>query len=487
MVKCAENVTSFDLDRLIVAVTGHFSIRHPMTTDSRSLWLSEIRALIVLAIPLVAGNVAWSAIAASDLLLLGRLGEGGLAAGALAINVYNACMICGIGLVTAASPLIASERGRRRHSVRDIRRTVRQTIWAAATISLPMWVLMWRGEAVLRLLGQDPALSHDAAQLLRGLQWALLPYLVATTLRQFLSALERPVWAFVVIAAAIPVNLLLGWSLIFGNLGMPALGLFGAGLASTLTAVLMMLGLMAVIAVDRNFRRYRLFGRWWVADWARYREVWRIGAPIAVTLALEVTVFNAAAFLMGLIDRPSLAAHAIALQIAALAFMVPMGVGQAGTVRVGLAFGAGDRAGIGRSGWTALTIGVGFSALSAIAFLLWPRLFLSIFIDVANPANAQVVRLGVTFLGVAALFQLVDGLQVIGAGVLRGLQDTRVPMLFAAVGYWVAGIGTSVLLAFPLGLRGLGVWLGLAMGLALVAALMVWRWTRRERLGLLPS
>lgn len=459
-----------------------------MNTDTRTpTWATELRALVALALPLVLGNIAWSGVSASDLFLLGKVGADAVGAGALALNIYNAFLVAGMGIVGAASPLIASERGRRRHSVRDIRRTVRQAVWAAIAFAVPAWLILWHGEAILLRLGQDPALSHDAATLMHSLQWALLPYLVLTTLRQFLSALERPIWTFVVIALSLPVNLLLGWSLIFGHLGARALGLLGAGLASTLTAIFMVLGLIMVILIDRRFRRYHLFGRWWVTDWARFRDVWRIGTPIAVTIALEVTVFNAAVFLMGLIDRASLAAHAVAIQIASLAFMAPMGIGQAATVRVGLAYGARDRSGIGRAGSVALAVGCAYAALSAAILLLWPRAFMAIFIDVTNPANAEVVRLCVSFLAVAAFFQFFDCAQAIGAGALRGLQDTRVPMLFAAIGYWMFGIGTSVALGFPLGMRGLGVWIGLAAGLALVAALMVWRWTNRERLGLLNA
>jgi MATE family multidrug resistance protein len=455
---------------------------HPIAAPSTRGWLVELRALLLLALPLVAGNIAWSAIAASDLFLLGHLGADAVGAGALALNVYNAFLVAGMGIVSAASPLIASERGRRRHSVRDIRRTVRQAVWSACLFVIPVWLILWHGEAILLRLGQDPALSHEAGRLLHGLQWALLPYLVLTTLRHFLAALERPVWTFVVIAASIPLNLLFGWMLIFGHFGAPALGLFGAGLASLLTSIAMMLGLIAVVLIDRRFRRYRLFGRWWVPDWPRFRDIWLIGAPIAVTIALEVTVFNAAVFLMGLIDRASLAAHAVAIQLVALAFMPPMGIGQAATVRVGLAYGARDHAGIGRAGWTALAVGAVYSILSAALLLFWPRAFMSVFIDVADPANAEVVRLCVSFLAVGAFFQLFDCTQAIGAGALRGLQDTRVPMLFAAVGYWVFGIGTSVLLGFPLKMHGLGVWIGLAAGLGLVAILMVWRWARRDRL-----
>lgn len=451
-----------------------------------SAWTDEARALIGLALPLIVGNLAWSAIAATDLLLLGRLGPDAVAAGALAINLYHAFLIFGIGLVAAASPLIASERGRRLHSVRDIRRTVRQTLWAAALLCLPAWAILWHAESILIALGQDPQLSAGAAQLMRGLQWALLPYLCFLVLRNYISALERPMWSVVVILLALPFNLLAGWALIFGYLGMPRLGLFGAGLAGSASSLFMLLAMMAVVLLDRQFRRYRLLGRWWVPDWQRFRGVWALGVPIAVTLALEVTVFNAAVFLMGLIDRPSLAAHAIAIQISALSFMVPMGISQAATVRVGIAHGRRDAEAIGRAGCIALSLGTGFAVVAGIALITVPRPLVGAFLDLQDPANRHVADLAVSFLAVAALFQLVDCAQAIGAGVLRGLQDTRVPMIIAAFGYWVIGIGVGTALAFPLGLRGVGIWLGLASGLAVVSVLIVARWSRREALGLLP-
>lgn len=449
-------------------------------------WRTEARALLSLSVPLVIGNLGWSAIAATDLLLLGRLGPDAVAAGSLGLNLYTAFLIFGIGLTTAASPLIASERGRRLHSVRDIRRTVRQTIWAGAAICIPVWLLLWHSEAILILLGQDPELSAGASDLVRSLQWALLPYMGFLVLRNFVAALERPIWGVIVTLATVPFNLLVGWALIFGHLGFPPMGLHGAGLASLISSVFMLIGMMLVVSLDRRFRRYHLLGRFWRADWGRFRTVWRVGLPIAITLGLEVTVFNAAVFLMGLIGRASLAAHAIAIQIAALCFMVPMGIGQAATVRVGYAHGRRDRAAAGRAGWLALGLGTAFAVCSAALLIGAPRLLIGGFIDVDLPANTEVTRLAVAFLGVAALFQLVDSAQAVGAGVLRGLQDTRVPMLFAAVGYWVIGIGIGTLLAFPMKLGGVGIWLGLAAGLGVVAVLLVWRWSWRERLGLVP-
>ncbi|KFG89674.1 Multidrug and toxin extrusion (MATE) family efflux pump YdhE/NorM-like protein [Sphingobium herbicidovorans NBRC 16415] len=452
-----------------------------------SSWRIEAGALLALALPMIAGNIAWAGIAVTDLLLIGRIGAQGVAAGALAINLFHALLIFGMGLVTAAAPLIANERGRRRHSVRDVRRTVQQTLRAAFLFVLPAWLLLSQSEGLLLAMGQQPDLAYQAGRMMHGLQWALLPFLGFTTLRNFISALERPIWAVVIMLLAIPFNLLAGWLLIFGNAGLPALGLFGAGLASSLSSLFLFLGLLAVILIDRRFRRYRLLGRFWSHDRERHRAVWALGLPIAITVGFETTVFNASALLMGLIGRDSLAAHAVAMQIAALLFMVPMGIGQAATVRVGLAHGRGDTAAVGRSGWLALILGFGFALAAAILLIAAPRLLIGAFLDLADPANARTAALAVSFLAIAALFQLVDATQVIGAGVLRGLNDTKVPMIFALIGYWIIGVGVGTLLAFPLGMEGLGIWLGLASGLGVVAVLLLARWAMRYRLGLVGS
>lgn len=458
-----------------------------MRAGARAAWKVEAGALLTLATPLILSNLAQAAIHSTDLVLLGRLGPDALAAGALAINLYNVFMYFGLGLVTAASPLIASERGRKRHSVRDVRRTVRQTMWVAASIVVPFWAILWHSEGIFLLLGQDPQLAADAGRFLRVLQWGLLPYLLQLVLRAYISAMERPLWILLVALITVGFNALICWALIFGHFGLPAMGLEGAGLGSALSALFMCAGMALVVLRHGQFRRYRLFGRFWVSDWARYREVWRLGLPIAITVLLEVSVFSAAIFLMGLISNQALAAHAIALQIAAVSFMVPLGIGQAATVRVGLWRGRRDPVALGRAGWTALGIGTGFMAVMALLMWLMPRLWVAGFIDVADPANAPVVALAVSFLAIAALFQIVDGAQVVAAGVLRGLHDTRVPMIYAGIGYWGLGIGVGALLAFPLGFEGVGIWLGLAIGLAIVAVLMVRRWMLRDRLGLAPS
>jgi len=447
-------------------------------------WRAEVRAMLALSWPMILTNLGQVTMHTTDVMLMGRLGPQALAAGALGVNLYYAPMIFGLGLMLATSPMIATELGRRRHSVRDVRRTVRQGLWVAVLVCLPIWVLLWNGEAILLAMGQDPVLAAGAGTYLRWLQWAMLPFYGYIVLRSFISALERPGWALIVVFAAVVVNAGLAWILMFGHLGIAPMGVAGAGLATSIASAFMFFGLAAAIMLDRRFRRYRLFGRFWRADWPRLLALLRLGLPIAGILAFEVTIFNAAALLMGLIDADSLAAHTIAIQITSITFMVPLGLNQAVTVRVGLAYGAGDTEGISRAGWTAYVIGVGFMALMALVMILIPEALIGGFIDLADPVNARVVTLCVLFMVFAAAFQVFDGAQAVGAGMLRGLHDTKVPMLFAAIGYWGVGLPLGVVLAFPLGLEGAGIWAGLSVGLAVVAALLLWRWLARVRLGL---
>jgi len=456
-----------------------------MTAASSShSWRREAGATLRLASPLVLTNLTQAMIQATDVVLLGWLGPRSLAAGALGANLFVAFLVFGMGLVTASSPLLSRQLGGMPHSVRDVRRTVRQTMWAALTVSVPVLIILWHADALLILLGQEPALARDAAAFVRALEWGIVPALFYLVLRSFVAALERPVWSLVIGAAGVVFNALVNYGLIFGAFGLPRLGLIGAGVGSTITQSAMFAGMAMVVLWHPRFRRYRLFGHFWRSDWARYRDVWRLGAPIAMTLGLEVTVFNAAVFLMGLIGTDALAAHAVAIQICTFTFMVPLGLAQAATVRVGLAFGREDRLAIARAGWTALVLGVGFMTFTAALLWIVPRPIVGLFLDLHEPADLPVVNLAVTFLGVAAVFQIVDGAQAVGAGMLRGLHDTTVPMIYAALGYWVIGLGVAVGLGFGLHWDGIGIWIGLACGLAVVAVLMILRWIRREALGL---
>ncbi|CAN5371947.1 MATE family efflux transporter [soil metagenome] len=459
------------------ATDSHHAFAH-------TAWRSEFRAMLALGWPLVLTNLAQIALTTTDVIVLGRLGPEALAAGALGVSLYFAILIFGIGVMTATSPLMAESIGRKRHAMRDIRRTFRQGLWAAVVIALPAWLVLWHAEAVLLLFGQQAQVAADAQIFVRALQWGFLPFLGFIALRSFVAVLERPSWALAVTGVAILFNAAANWALVFGHLGLPALGLRGSGLATALSNTFLFAGLAVVVSVHRNFRRYYLFGRWWRPDWTRLASLWRLGLPIGATLVFEITVFSAAVFFMGQFGTVAVAAHSVAFQIVSVTFMVPLGLSQAATVRVGRALGAGDRDGITRAGWTAFVLGVGFMASMSALMLLAPRTLISAFIDIGNPANVVVVDTAVTFLFYGAIFQIADGAQSVGAGMLRGLQDTSMPMLYAALGYWGFGMPLSLLFAFRLGFGGVGIWIGLAAGLVAVAIMMLARWILRERLGL---
>lgn len=246
-------------------------------------------------------NLAQTGMTTTDIILIGRLGPDALAAAALATNVYFAFLLGSVGIVSATAAMVARERGRRRHSVRDIRRTFRQGLWTAVAIAVPVWIVLWQTETILIILGQEPRLAAAAATYMHALQWSLLPFLFYIVLRSLISAMERPLAGLWVGLVTIVVNGAVGWSLIFGHFGLPRLGLTGAGVATVISSTALAIGLALYLVRDRRFRRYRLFGRFWRADWPRFRELWRLGIPIGLALAFEVTFFNAAAFLMGLI------------------------------------------------------------------------------------------------------------------------------------------------------------------------------------------
>lgn len=462
-------------------------IRKAQSLTGPAAWRHETGATLRLAWPLILSNLTMALIGATDVLMLGWLGARELAGATLGFNLAMSCAIFCMGLITASAPMMASEIGRMPHSVRDVRRTFRQAIWTAVSVIVPFWFLLWNTEQILLSFGQQPDLAHIAGTYISAYMWSILPFLGFIILRNFVSALEQPVWALVVSIVGVLANALFNYALIFGNFGLPAFGVVGAGIGSVMTNVLMFASMALVVMLHQRFRRYKLFGRFWRSDWQRYRALWKLGLPIGITMGLEGSVFGIAALLMGLINAESVAAHAIALQLASLTFMVPMGLGQAATVRVGIQYGRRDHPAIARAGWVSFVLGTGFMAAMALVLLLAPEFLIGLFIDADAPGNAKVATLAVSFLAIAAIFQIVDGAQVVGAGMLRGLHDTTVPMIFALMGYWFIGIGVGAGLAFWQGWEGVGVWVGLASGLGIVAFLMLARWSMRARLGLLPN
>ncbi len=455
-------------------------------THSRSLWREELRATLALALPLVGANLLQMAVYAVDVMFVARLGTVEFAASTLGVFLLSLALWGLIGLTGACAPIIAAELGRKTHAVREVRRSFRMAMWLSVLASLPLMLVLANGETTLRFAGQDPLVAARAGAFLDIVLFCLIPGVASGVMRNVSAALGRPSWALIITALALGMGIITNWIFVFGHLGMPALGLEGSALASVVTSAAMCLAWGAVLRFDAKLRRYHLFGRWWRTEWSRMIEIVKLGTPIALAWTMEGALFGGAAVLMGLIGVAEVAAHGVALNIAALAFQVPLGVAQAATIRVGLAYGGEDRGGVQRAGWTAIILGTGFMVITALLMWTAPYMLVGIYIDTSAPENARTTALALNFLLVAALFQLFDGAQVVGAGALRGLQDARVPMLYAGFGYWIAGFGTAIVLGFYTPLAGQGIWLGLATGLAVVSALMLRRWARRERLGLVP-
>jgi MATE family multidrug resistance protein len=446
-------------------------------------WGAELRAMLALAWPLVLTNLSQFALTLTDTLFLGRLGTAELAAATLGANLFFATLAPCFGLAMAAAPMTAQTRGRGPGFVRGMRRDVRASLWAVAIITIPVWAVLWHAEALLLLLRQEATLAALGGDYVRALMWGMPCFCAVVALRGFLSAEQRPGAALVVSFAGVVLNVPLNLWLIHGGLGVPALGVVGAGIASSLCNLAMVVGLVGLIARDRHLRRFRILGRFWRPDLARLREAFVLGLPIAGSMVAEIAVFAFAAIAMGWLGALAVAAHAIALQVAGATFMVPMGLGQAATARVGLAAGAGRAPEAARAGWTAIGLAAGFMALSAAMLVTFSGSIAWAFLDARNPGAAETAALAAVLLVVAGLFQLADGVQAVAAGALRGLKDTTVPMLLATFGYWGCGLPFGLALAFQGGYGPLGVWIGLAAGLFLVAGLMTHRWVRLSATG----
>jgi MATE family multidrug resistance protein len=444
-----------------------------------ALWSQEARATMRLAAPLVLIELAWVAMVTTDRIMMGWLGTESLAAGALVGHLFIFLEYFAMGILVAIAPILSQHLGARRF--RLVRRTFRQGMWAAVIVAIPCMVMLWYSQAILVLLGQDPDLAAAGQAYVRYMILGFIPGLWFVVLAEFLAAHMRPRATLVITVSGIGINALADYGLMFGHFGLPRLELIGAGIASAAVATLMFLALLTFVLVDRRLRRYRLLGRLWHVDWSHLYEIVRLGVPIAVAHLAEVGMFLAASLLMGLIGTAALAAHAIANQCALIVYMVPYGIGQAATVRVGRAVGAGKPQATSRAGWSALGLGIGFAVLPALAFWFFGGAIVDLFLDTARPESRMTIELAVSFLAIAALFQFADASLVIAQGALRGLKDTRGPMLIALAGYWGLGLTSAALFGVYLNFGGQAIWISLAVGVSVVGALLIQRFRAQSR------
>lgn len=436
-------------------------------------WREHMRASLALGVPLVGGQLGLMLMNTTDTVMLGWYGVEELAGGVLATQSYFLVMIFGAGIAQALMPMIGQAEGS--GDQRAVRRMVRMGLWLAILYALITMPLFFFGEEILLALGQEPTVAALAGQYLVISVWALFPTLLANALRAFLTAIEHAqiiLWSTIAAALA---NIVINYMLIFGNWGAPELGIRGAAYA-TLLVNIVMFGAMAIyIAVHRRTRTYEVFARFWRPDWPAFVDMIRLGLPIGVGIVAEVGMFIFASIMIGWLGVVALAAHGIVMQIAAIAFMVPLGMSQAATVRVSNAMGRKDPLNLARAAHSVMIVAICFAMLSASLFFTVPEFLVGLFLDETQDDVAAVAAYAVPLLFVAAVFQLVDSAQIIAVGQLRGLKDTKIPMLFAIFAYWGVGMSVAYYLGIWLDLGGVGVWTGLASGLAVACILAVWR------------
>lgn len=434
----------------------------------------HVAAILRLGLPLIGGHVGQIAIGLTDSVMLGRYGVDELAAVTLGSTYFFVLFLLGSGFAWAVMPLVA-EAVAREDGMR-VRRATRMGLWLSAGAALLSLPVLMAANPVLRLLGQEEQVSSLASEYLRWAGWGIVPALLVMTIKSYLAALERTLIVFWITLLAAIANGLANYALIFGNWGAPELGIRGAALASIITQLVMLAGV--VIYALRALPEYTLMQRLWRPDWEMLREVYRLGWPIGLTTLSEAGMFSASAILMGWIGKIPLAAHGVALQLTALTFMVHLGLSNAATIRAGNAMARGDREHLVRGARVVIALSVSMAVLTMAVFLLLPEPLIGLFIGRDEVQRDQIIQIGVILLATAAVFQLMDGGQVIALGMLRGLQDTTVPMWFAGLSYWVVGLPLSYVLGFTLGWGGAGVWLGLAGGLGSAGGLLMWRfWT----------
>lgn len=434
----------------------------------------HVRAILVLGLPIIGSNLGQFAIGLTDTVMLGWYGVEALAAVTLAASYFFVLFLMGSGFAWAVMPMVAAYDAEGDEI--GLRRATRMGLWLSTMFAVLAMPLLWWSEPVLRALGQNEIVAGQAAQYLRIAGWGIFPALFVMVLKSYLAALERTQIAFWITVVAALLNGLTNYALIFGYWGAPELGIAGAAIASVITQLVSLIGV--VIYSLKVLPQHNLFQRLWRVDMEMLLKVFRLGVPIGLTTLSEVSLFTASAMMMGWLGTIPLAAHGIAIQLASGTFMVHLGLSSAATVRAGNAYGRGDRQQLARGAIVAIGLSFLISLATMALFLSIPEYLISLFLDLNDAESALIIKIGVGLLAVAALFQLVDGAQVMALGLLRGVQDTSVPLMISVLSYWVVGLSTSYYLGFVAGYGGIGVWMGLVVGLACAGVFLMIRFWR---------
>lgn len=435
----------------------------------------HIRAVLALGLPLAGSQLAGVALQTIDTLMLGWYAPSALAGVVLGGSLFLLLLLMGGGFATAVAPLVAGAEGQ--GDTTKARRVTRMAMWLSILAGLLSLPVLLSSEWIFLVLGQDPEISALAGDYMSVLAWAIFPAHAVNVLKSHLAAMERTRTVLYVMLAAVAVNAFGNWVLIFGHLGVPEMGVVGAALASLLMHCATLLFL--VVYVQRALPEHALFVRFWRPDWEAFAEVFHLGWPIGLTMVAEIGLFSFSSVMMGWLGEIQLVAHGIALQVTAITFMMHLGLSQAATVRAGRALGRNTITDLRRGAVVALGISATAVVATMVVFFTVPHILVGFFIEPDAPGHAEIIAVGSSLLVASAFFQFGDAFQVMGMGLLRGLQDTRRPMIIAGVAYWIVGAPMAYIFGFVLDFGGVGIWVGLACGLVLAASLLMYRfWLR---------
>jgi MATE family multidrug resistance protein len=432
---------------------------------------TEARAMLALAAPVIVAQLSQMGMGVIDTLMVAPLGNEQLGAAGIGSAVYFFYMVFGFGILSAVGPMVAHAFGAGDNE--EIDRSVGQGFWMALVLGAVGLVVCWNIGPILRALGQAPAVIRYAEEFVEALSYGLIANLLFSVLRVFCDGVSRTRVAMVISFVAMFLNAGFNYLLIYGRFGFPALGVAGSGYATSIVRWMMLAMMAYYVFRSRDFKHYRLLHYARRIDPRRIWEMLRLGVPIGAGHSMENGVFGFTSMLMGQISTVALASHQVAINVAAVTFMVPLGVSIATSTRVGQAIGRREPHAAALAGWTGMAMAGFFMCCTGVTFLLIPRQIIGLYTDAAD-----VLAYASTLLMIAGAFQFSDGIQVAAMGALRGLKDTTRPMIVNLIAYWIVGLPVGYLLAFRFGYGGSGLWWGLTIGLTVAALLHSLRFRR---------
>lgn len=444
----------------------------PEKTELPDNWRAETGILLSLGIPMALTQLAAFAVYTVDVLMIGRISPEDLAAASLGTVIYFALWMIGAGPMIAVSPMVSQALGANKHDTQDVRRSVRMALWVIAFMFPFVFALLALTEPIALALDQDPVVSRKAGDYVIALATGL-PFAIGTMiLRNFLAALGKTKVPLVLVILTTAINAGLNYIFIFGHWGVPRMELVGAGIASSLSYITGFVMFAVYISIDSQAKKFHIFQRFWVSDWPRFKEVIKLGWPISLTTVFEGMLFNSAVILMGLIGVMEVAAYQVSLNVVALSFMLPWGLSMAGSVRIGLAKGAGDAEALKRCATITLLTCILSVVLIVIPLVLYPHEVAALYLNIDDPANTDVIKLVVVFLPIAGAFLVFDAAQVAANQLLRGLKDVQWPMLLTGISYWLVGFPVAAVLGLQTPYGAAGIWYGLMAGLIAASLLL---------------